>query len=63
MTKKCTCGYAIGDPRVPECICKSEFVGLSDKAKLHFIKMSERVSILDLINAIEEELRLRNDTR
>ena len=37
-----------------------EFVGLSDKLKLHFIKLSERMSTLDLIEAIEFEIREKN---
>ena len=47
-------------PESPPKTPAKEFVGLSDKLKLHFIKLSEKMSTLDLIEAIEFELRERN---
>ena len=41
---------------------RKEFVGLSDRAKLHFVRVYSysAVSVLDLIDAIEIELREKN---
>ena len=39
---------------------KSEWLGLSDRAKLHFVRMYSSVSVLDFIDAIEIELREKN---
>lgn len=34
---------------------------LSAKTKLHLIRMSEKMSVLDLIEAVEQELKWLND--
>lgn len=39
---------------------KKEWVYLSDKAKLHFIKHAPNWTTLDLIGAVEAELKERN---
>ena len=41
---------------------RKEFVGLSDRAKLHFVRVYSysSVSVLDFIDAIEIELRGKN---
>ena len=36
------------------------WVGLSDRAKLHFVRMHSVMSVLDFIDAIEIELQERN---
>lgn len=36
------------------------WVGLSDRAKLHFVRMHNVMSVLDFIDAIEFELREKN---
>jgi hypothetical protein len=47
-------------PDVPPKILIKTWKGLSDKVKLHFIRYAPEWTTLQLIEAIEEELRLNN---
>ena len=62
MTLNCTCGNAIGDPRVPVCTCKpKQWIGLSDAQKLYFVRHYSDWPVLKLIEAVEFELKEKNN--
>jgi hypothetical protein len=56
---RCSCGYAIGDPRVPVCTCKKkEWVGLTayEIQELHL----ENLNWGNFACAIEAKLKEKN---
>jgi hypothetical protein len=62
---RCSCGYAIGDPRVPVCTCKKkEWVGLTDEEIedlfMENMYCDNLVDFEHIARAIEAKLKEKN---